>query len=135
MVGEGKRPYTSAMIKMMLDIPTTIHSIDPRMIMDKNKEYYKNGILVHNCNIENFTIGIMKTDRVKKHVIIVSVHGHGPIVDFYKNIPTSRKYLKKSLISIPCCSDYGVIQDERYFRYYQDEHILSSKNTVIIYTS
>ena len=134
-VGDGKRPYTAAMIKMMLDIPTTIHSIDPILLIDNNEEYYKNGILVHNCTIENFSTGINMRDTEKKHAIVISVHGHGPIVEFYKNIPQTHRYLKKSLITIPCCSDYGIIQDERYLDYYQDKHILNVKNTVIIYTS
>ena len=145
-VGDGKRPYTALYLKLFFDMKN-IKSIDPRMMMDYSKDVYdKFAIQIHKCKIENFVLQNQrdynyedyiyrdqnKINDIKNNInktIVISVHGHGPIVEFYNKIEGD-----KIFISLPCCSDYGIINNKIPSFEYNDKYIHSPKNKILIYT-
>ena len=94
-VGDGDRPYTSALLNMYYpDI--TINSIDPTMKLDE-VVLPTNNIIMHKTTIEEYTPDYSMFHE-KPVEIVVNVYGHGKIMEFYKSLDNP-----KCLIGIPCC--------------------------------
>jgi len=94
-VGDGDRPYTSALLNMYYP-NMVINSIDPEMKIDE-VVLPTDKIIMHRTTIEEYKVDHTIFDE-KPVDVVVSVYGHGKIMEFYKNLSKP-----KCLLGIPCC--------------------------------
>ena len=119
-IGDGCQPYVGILIKKFLGLKN-INCIDPNLSV--NKSFH--GINCYKEKIEDLIIS--EKDR-NQNSLLISVHGHGNISDFYKLFTGN-----KIFISLPCCSDFGFVKNEMAKMEYTDTNILSPKNKIFIY--
>ena len=123
-VADGHKPYTAAVLSIFFP-KTEIHAIDPDMRLNNRTHLIcnNNDIYLHKKKVEEVNI-----DTDKRIRVLVSVHGHGPISEYYMSLP-SPKYF----VSIPCCKDYGVLKDRVPDIEYIDPCIVCKCNKILIY--
>ena len=64
---------------------------------------------------------------------VINVHGHNSISDFFNRLEGP-----KSMIYLPYCSNYGILEDIKHLNFrieYIDTSIFSQKNKVFVYSS
>ena len=129
--GDGKRPYTSSVLSIFFNFKD-IYCIDPKLDLtllkkDQISTLNEKGIHLHNSTIEEF-VKYFNNSEDNKYNIVVNVHGHGPINDFYRSLNSP-----KIFVSLACCSDYGILKERKADFEIVDKYVFSDKNKVFVY--
>lgn len=125
-VGDGKTPRTAALINFLTPFKTI--SIDPEMDDSKNWSYIKN-LTTYKGKFEDWIENVYKPSIYfgKRPVIILYPHSHAPI-KLTERINSEKKWV----IKLECCTSDKL---EGLCVSYQDEYIMSPKNTMYIWNN
>lgn len=119
-LGDGTTPKTGAIVAISSKFQ--VHSIDPKIKVKQS--VYIPRLFISKCKSQNFKA----IDQTATLSIILAVHSHANLNDFWQRIP-----LSKIAIAIPCCVNQCTDIDP--VESYNDNKIFSEKNQIIYWIS
>jgi len=127
--GDGNHPNTAAALCLQVPDSWRVYSIDPRL---KNFETCTLGAAASRLSV---VPGMLEDFAVPPHgnfdiCIVLAVHCHAPLIEFWARLPSS---LPALCVSLPCCGDHVGWLSEEPQAITKDAEIPSEKNTLSIY--
>jgi hypothetical protein len=127
--GDGSHPNTAAALCLQVPDSWRVYSIDPRL---QNFETCTLGAAASRLSV---VPGMLEDFAVPPHgsfdiCIVLAVHCHAPLIEFWARLPPS---LPALCVSLPCCGDHVGWLSEEPQAITKDAEIPSEKNTLSIY--
>ena len=127
--GDGCHPNTAAALCLQVPDSWRVYSIDPRL---QNFETCTLGAAASRLSV---VPGMLEDFAVPPHgsfdiCIVLAVHCHAPLIEFWARLPPS---LPALCVSLPCCGDHVGWLSEEPQAITKDKEIPSEKNTLSIY--
>ena len=126
--GDGNRPNTAAALCLQVPDSWRIYSVDPALHKFETSTLGAAASRLHvvPTMLEDFAV---PAERGFDICIVLAVHCHAPLIEFWARLPQS---MPAVCVSLPCCGDHGWLSSEPQ-AITKDPEIPSQKNTLFIY--